>query len=516
VAGTVDRPWPVQPATLFFDASAQSVSVDPTPADAIFQQNLMEDIQLPSNGLLEELMKLFFENLGHVFPCFHRTSFEAEVQNGKMQKTSPMTLYALCCVAARYHSDPRVRSRQQDWYEQAKLCYELTQRAPCPGLRTLQAALILVFHGYSAGDFSISWLFLGKAWRQAVTLGMNRMDASLMTSSTVRFQDAKLGPKSTYHLESHEGTTVMETEESRRTLWMLLIMDRNHTWPTGYPTAIPEMHFKVDLPIADTLFQSMDHNTTVGPGGSIPFTRDLGRLVASMRIAQDTVDVFAYVCVAYVLLGRIADLIHSLHAAPDSTEYAVECEELDAHLIKLRLSLTRFASSVLEARPSERAHVVWLQVTLNTCAMILHFHCASGVAVNNASSQFKMAVTAARNIAQIVKDASRISLHLLLSVHIASPMYVSAYLLVVEWRLTNDASIKEEIDLLALVFDRMNEVYAFLGLKYKFALEHDIRRSKKSLEDVRDRGLKGLLADCSKWTHVKDEVERRGIPITIT
>jgi hypothetical protein len=132
------------------------------------------DFHLPPHDLLVELVNLFFDNLYHIFPCFHRKSFQAQAQDGTMAKQSPLILYTICCVTARLHPDISVKQRQIDWYEQAKFSYSLTQRAPDSGLRMLQAALLLIFHAGTVGDFSSGWLFLGKAWRQATALGMSK------------------------------------------------------------------------------------------------------------------------------------------------------------------------------------------------------------------------------------------------------------------------------------------------------------------------------------------------------
>jgi hypothetical protein len=148
--------------------------------------------------------------------------------------------------------------------------------------------------------------------------------------------------------------------------------------------------------------------------------------------------------------------------------------------------------------------------------MLLHYRCLNGVTDVGTPGPFILAVTAARNIAQIIRDTSRISSELILSAHIGSSLYVAACILVIEWRMTRDDALREEIELFELVFDRMNEVFIFLGMKFKFALEHDLRKSKEELQQLRDCGLRGLLADCTQWTHVKEEVQRRGILIDLT
>ena len=196
--------------------------------------------------------------------------------------------------------------------------------------------------------------------------------------------------------------------------------------------------------------------------------------------------------------------------------YAEECQELDSTVVKFRLSLPRQATSILDAPPAERGNVVWLNAILNLMAILLHYRCASNVPVPNPPAQFPLAIAAAQNTAQIVKDASRFSIDLLMSAHIGSSLYVSACLLVIQWRLTGDEKLKEDIDLFALVFDRMNELFVFLGLKFKLALEHDLSRDTESILKLRDRGFQGLLADCSKWTFVKEEVQRQGLNIDIS
>jgi hypothetical protein len=152
----------------------------PTPeSDLQHNRDLLADFHLPSHDLLIGLVTLFFDQLYHLFPCFHRKSFESSVLDGTMAKESPLILYTICCVTARLHPDKCVKQREVDWYEQAKFAYQLTQRAPDPGLRILQAALLLVFHAGTVGDFSSGWLFLGKAWRQASALGMSKCGVSV-------------------------------------------------------------------------------------------------------------------------------------------------------------------------------------------------------------------------------------------------------------------------------------------------------------------------------------------------
>jgi hypothetical protein len=488
----------------------------PTPGSAVEQLDnmldfqILESFQLPPRHDITQLAKLFFEYLYHVFPCFHKKSFLAKLEGGDLEKDAPLLLYAICCVAARYHPEQSIRKRSKDWYEQARFSYELTRRRPHPPLRTVQAVLLLVFQALTIGDYSASWLFLGKAWRQAVVLGLNRMDASDHLS------DARVDNENSCAFGKADAHSTVEREEYRRALWLLFMMDRMHAWPTGWPNAIPEIQFKVNMPVADTLFQNMDPDLRESSSNNLPFTRSLPRLIDSASATKGPLNVFHYVIVAHILLGRVSELVYSLHNASDSLEYAEDCIELDNMIVKFRLSLPRPASSILEAPPADRGHVAWLHVILNTMTILLHYRSNKNVPVQDAVSQFTLAVIAARNIAQIIKDASRISIDLLLSAHIGSSLYVAACVLVIQWRLTGDSSFKEDVDLFTLVFERMDEVSSFLGLKFKIALEHDLQKSLEDLQSLRERGFKGMIADCTKWDHVKKEVERRGIEVDLS
>lgn len=138
---------------------------------------LFPDAYLPSLTVVIELVEIFFNQLHHVLPCFHKGTFMDEVRGGLMPSESPILLYSMLSVAASFHHDSSVKARRTEWYEHAKVLYDMTGRDPQPALRTMQAVLCLVFYAYGCGDFSACWLYIGKAWRQAVALGMNRMDS---------------------------------------------------------------------------------------------------------------------------------------------------------------------------------------------------------------------------------------------------------------------------------------------------------------------------------------------------
>lgn len=141
-------------------------------------QSLFLDLTFPNSEVANELIGIFFDKIYFMLPCFHKQTFLEEFHSGHVQVQSPLLLYSMYSVAAGFHPDPAVKGRRNTWYEEAKLMYDFTGRAPEPALRVLQAVLFLVYHAYTCGDYSACWLYIGKAWRQAASLGMNRMDSA--------------------------------------------------------------------------------------------------------------------------------------------------------------------------------------------------------------------------------------------------------------------------------------------------------------------------------------------------
>ena len=74
--------------------------------------------------------------------------------------------------------------------------------------------------------------------------------------------------------------------------------------------------------------------------------------------------------------------------------------------------------------------------------------------------------------------------------------------------------MQNDIDFLELVFARMNDVFTVVGHKFMLALKRDKERNREELLSLRERGYRGLLADCSKWGFVRDEVAKMGLTIS--
>ena len=506
-APDVQNPVPLQVG--YSTPTSGLESMPPSSADLDF----MTGSGLPSAEMLNELVGIFLNELYHCFPCFHKTTLLAEIRDQQLQAESPLFCYAICTVAATFHPDPAIKSRQDEWYEQAKFLYELTGRDLHLPLRTIQAVLCLIFHAYTKGDFSACWLFVGKAWRQAAAMGMNRIDSAAVVLAVGR-KDEGIEKRGNYGRIEWSSRTAIEGEECRRTLWLLFMMDRSQSWPTGWAHAIDERQFKIDIPTSEAVFQAMTIETESSTVKNQPFSRNMDTLIGFLANAKVPLNLFHYLVVAHVLLGRITELIHSLHEPPDTPEYAQQCEQLDASLVKLRLSLPRSATSILEASPEDRGHVVWLNIILNSMSILIHYRTAGLSSTKSIDELFTLSVSAAKSTTAIIRDTARISVSPLLSAHIAPSLYVASCVLVIHWRLTGDESCKNDIELFDLVYERMNDVFSVMGLKFKLALRKDLERNREDIEMLRESGFRGLLADCSKWGFVAEEVGRIGLRIT--
>ncbi|CAI6283220.1 unnamed protein product [Periconia digitata] len=483
---------PLQSAS---SANTFSLSNHATEAD------FLTEVTLPPFDTLLSLVSIFFSDYQNMIPCFHEASFYSELNSGTLQNEAPFLLYSICAMAAHLHPDPFINNQQAAWYNQAKFLYDLTPRNANHAIRTIQTALCLICHGMTTGDYSMCWLLLGKAWRQAASLGINKIDSSHATELIKeRLEGLEEDEKKQYlPWQQWAGKSAMEKEECRRTLWLLYIMDRNMSWPSGWPSAIAERHFKVDIPVTNAVFQGMSKDTVPEPSNNAPFVRNLNSLIDSTSIAKTPLNPLHYLVVAHVLVGRIAEHIHSLHDPPDTPEYAQECEALDASLLRLRLSLPRAMSSVLEAPPEDRPQVVWLNVILNSMAMLLHYREASYSSAEESRAIFIRAVIAAKNTALIVKDTARISIRLLYNFPVLCSIYFASCILLIHWRLEKDDSCKGDMEIIKLVLDKAAEEYTVLGGKYQRALKRDLERSHNDLVKLRNVGYKGLLADCSAW-----------------
>lgn len=193
----------------------------------------------PSQDRMVELVGIFLDHFDAFLPFFHRASFQDDIRSGDLPRRAPALTYAVLAIAAKSHSDSTIRARHQVWYYKAKTLYEETAHDPHQALQVLQAAACIIFQALMSRDYSVVWLVMGKAWRQAVALGFHRLDGDSIRSPG----------------QAPEPKNLREKEEQRRTMWTLFILDRGMCFPLGLPHAIDDRQFMANLPINDNIFQ---------------------------------------------------------------------------------------------------------------------------------------------------------------------------------------------------------------------------------------------------------------------
>lgn len=122
------------------------------------------------------------------------------------------------------------------------------------------------------------------------------------------------------------------------------------------------------------------------------------------------------------------------------------------------------------------------------------------------TDHFAHVVIAARNIVQLIRDTSLISVDLLVNPNFGSVIYLAGSILITEWRSTKDMNLKDDIDMIYLLFDRYQEQFPRLGMKYKGSLDIDLQRPLEVVSKLREEGFRGL------WDSTILSCTRLGLP----
>lgn len=186
-----------------------------------------------------ELAEIFLDRFDAFLPFLHRASFLENIRSGELPQRAPAFVYSSLAISAGFHSDSAVKAQQEAWYCKAKTLYAETVHDPHQPLQVIQAAACIIFRALMCRDYSVAWLVMGKAWRQAVALGFHRLDGDSVRSPG----------------QAPEPTNLREKEEQRRTMWTLFILDRGMCFPLGLPHAIDDRQFMANLPLNDSIFQ---------------------------------------------------------------------------------------------------------------------------------------------------------------------------------------------------------------------------------------------------------------------
>ncbi|UKZ83857.1 hypothetical protein TrVFT333_011671 [Trichoderma virens FT-333] len=413
--------------------------------------------ELPELSDVLQLVDLFFEKFHRYFPIFHKQSIVSAIKSHGIEGIPPVLLYSIIAVAAGAHPNRRFRQAQEIWYEEAKCLVSREIRLPDHVLQTLQAAVLVVYLGLAFVDYSSSFVMLGEAWRKTVAIGF----ADGLRNMIVKT------------LGTQEKASWIEQEEIIRLSWMLFIMDRGMCFPIGIMHAIDDRRMKIEFPMSEHDFQ-----TTEVPASRCPknrFTYNMDNLIAAMRekSLQGTATQLQYLILGYALLGRISEGLDC--AEDDEGERKERIEVLCEQLVRVRLMLPRSATELSMANYDEFIEVIWLNVILNACTILLHHRpLREGESLDDVGTEmaknWPLCVAAARNTISVLRDASRVSVDFVSNAHFPCLLFTSCRILIIEYfcpsRSGNetktadgaslpparDPKLREDLDVIAMTF----------------------------------------------------------------
>jgi hypothetical protein len=465
-------------------------------------------------NVIIDLVDLFFDRVQCFVPLFHRRNLRDSVLAQGTSPSCPLLLYSIMAVAAFAHPDPDVRANRPLWYRKAKIAYEATGHMPEQPLETLQAATCLVLYAFTVGGHSDGLLILGKASRQAVALGLHHMDSP----TRAMLQGMTLPGSGDWR----------ETEQRRRVVWALFILDRGMCFLAGFAYAIDDRQLRVRLPLEEAIFQDSDEvrfheipsswgsaHHSQQPQDTAMYSQDPKALLASLH--RDTANnPLHYLILSYSLLGRISEHMYSPEYDEQDAPQRSERETLEQTLTKMRLVLPRSATDLAAASSSDFRYAVWLRISMDVHTIFLHHTPKKSLQHHDRDEchqdNWSRCVATARNTALLIREASRVSVDLLMNPLLAAPIFVCARILVIEYVLTShpppdpprrDSALRADLEAMVLALDRLKE--AFNGVeKFRVGLFFHLRHDPAALLAIKSEGSRGILRTCSKWTCFSD------------
>lgn len=509
-----EQQWVPHVAETLQDSSLDFTSSDPyglpTPQNSASPRDGKPsrdgEASLPPVSRLLELIDIYFEALYPYLPVIHKSTLRNSIKARGADQVPSVLLFAICAVSADAHPNRQIQQRQAEWLTEAKAQLSQSMHSPRHALQTLQAAILVMYQAIIETDFSTSWLVLGEAWRKAVAIGCSQSDGP------ARLIMPALG--------SSRGDGWIEREESRRVVWMLFIFDRGLCFPVGLPHAVDDRQLRINLPMADHYFQAAEESEEDPPSGPMPrFSVDMDQLTSSVQAQyrEGSGNILQCLVLAYMLLGRIGEVLYS----PDF-EYGKQDRLLDdliSRLVRIRLMLPLSATDLSAADYHDFSRVVWLNVVMSVNTILLHHRpLKEDEPLEGASSMathWPHCVAAARGTVATIRQASRATTSFAANAHIASLLFMCCRVLVVEHLcppaasakpsahacgpVTRDASLRGDLEVLVLAFERMREALKSVGRKFSRGVAFHLRGGESMGAKCKTMGARDLLRTCEKW-----------------
>ncbi|CAI6340679.1 unnamed protein product [Periconia digitata] len=476
----------------------------------------VEATSLPNLEELTKLVDVYFRRVHDFLPVLHMSTFKDSLGATSDENHASALLYAVISLATCERQENSVITSRVRWYKKAKEQYSSTSQLPDEPIPALQAAVCLIFQGMMINDWNFAWLTLGKAWRQVVALGYHRLDSE--------------------HGKAMPGAPPLpsnwiQRESIRRIVWTLYILDRGLCSPVGLVCNIEDKYIHTNLPMDEEQFQQ-----SIRPESdtAVKFTCSFDVLLDSVRqtaMRKQSDNRLHYLILAYMLLGRV--VAHYQHSDDlEISEKESGFDKLEGWLVNLRLCLPHSATS-LSAAPLEHLRwVVWLNVVMSINTIFL-YHGKDAHDASLGVTHWYHCLAAARKTVAMIREAAVISADLLLNPHTASPLFCSSRILIIEYlvpatlgdgsngtegglstppfdaRAANgpqgahssvqDPSLKKDVDLTILVFERLAEAFGPIGTKFKKGMIYHLAQDMGNAAQLKRNGIKDIMSGCASW-----------------
>jgi len=348
------------------------------------------DEPLPTQDVVDELNRAYFEKIHPSLPMMHRPRYHAAMNLAPYARPPVCLRYAMWCNAASVTD--KYETLQEHFYHRArKYVQQDEMKGHGESMITVahcQTWALLATYEFRLMYFPRAWMSAGRASRLGQMMGLHRLDGSGM--------DVKqcLPPPRDW----------TEREERRRTFWMCFCIDRYSSIGTGWPMAIEEVDVMTTLP-------SEEHEYELNrPGKTMTLSEALDPQGAS------SLSSFAGVVLMACMFGR--NLAHLHRPGPDDRDEDLNGEfwkrhrEMDNTLLNISLALPdalRFPAGLGDA------NIIFMNMNIHTSTICLHqaaiFKSDKNRLPGRIAAESKVrCITAASEIASMMRQISHLDL----------------------------------------------------------------------------------------------------------
>ncbi|KAF4549547.1 Fungal specific transcription factor domain-containing protein 68 [Elsinoe fawcettii] len=360
----------------------------PPPAKELMTLDLEEP--LPTQNIIDDLNRIYFEKVHPVAPLIHPGRYYAAMSLDPHQRPPICLRYAMWAMTASVVD--KYEDLQEHFYKRARKYIERDEmRGHGESIVTVQHVqtwYILSMLEFKMTYFPRAWMSTGRACRLAVMMGLHRLDFAGLEVKQC------LPPPRDW----------TDKEERRRTFWMCFTADRFASIGTGWPMTIDENDIRTNLPSDDNAFEQSREVPTVSLQRALEAD-------GSTKMSSS-----AGVMVMACLFGR--NLVHLHRGTPEDNErnlngkFWTRHRSLDNLLLNIALTLPdhlRLPSGINDQ------NTIFLNLCIHTSVICLHqaaiFKADANKLPGTIASESKIrCITAAAEIASIMRMISHMDL----------------------------------------------------------------------------------------------------------